>query len=293
MSRLRLPLVVCACCLFWAFLGALLAAFFRHALVGLVLGLLFGIGYTLIGFLASEKFPLDVWGAQLLENAWAPNLYEMLHALCAKTDMPLPTLYHIPRPEPNAFVVAGRDGNTAIIVTTGLTRHLEKTEVQAVAALMMARLATEVMPVWTIAATLSGMPLHLGLILRQRRGLVWLGTAILAVFAYPAAGLARLAWHEGIITAADYHAAHLAESPGALETALAKMEAAWTGDEEQAAAGSPATAFLFAVPPLAMPPAGASFWRRALAAFPYRHPNAAERGLRFLGEPAPLPTEPA
>ncbi len=92
------------------------------------MGLLFGIGYTVIGAWAAEKFPLDVWDAKLLENAWAPNLYEMLHELCAKMDMALPTLYSIPRPEPNAFVVAGRDGDTAIIVTDGLTRHLEQTK---------------------------------------------------------------------------------------------------------------------------------------------------------------------
>jgi heat shock protein HtpX len=293
LSRLRLPLVVCACCLFWAFLGALLGACFRHVLGGLILGLFFGIGYVWVGSLAAEKFPLDVWDAQLLENSWAPNLYEMLHELCAKTDMALPTLYHIPRLEPNAFVVAGRDGNTAIIVTSGLTRHMEKAEVQAVAALMMARLATEVMPVWTITATLAGMPLHLGLRLQQRRGLAWLGAAILALFAYPAAGLARLAWNEGIITAADYHAAHLAEWPGALETALAKMEAAWPGSEEQAMAGNPATAFLFAVPPLAAPPTGAPFWRRALAVFPYRQPNVAARAARLLAKPTPIPVEPA
>ena len=286
MSRFRLPLVVCACCLFWAFLGALLGALFRHALGGLVFGLLFGIAYTVVGGWASEKFPLDVWEAKLLENAWAPNLYEMLHELCAKTGLALPTLYSVPNPKPNAYVVAGRDGDTAIVVTNGLTRLLEQDEVQAVAALMMARLATDAMPAWTIASTLAGMPLHLGLLLRRKRGLAWLGTALLTVFAYPAAGLLRLAWSEGIVVAADYHAAHLAGRPGALETALLKMEAAWGG--EQAAGGNPATALLFAVPPLAMPPADAPVWQRALAAFPGRRPDAAARALRFLGEPAPV-----
>ncbi len=44
---------------------------------------------------------------------------------------------------------------------------------------MMARLATGAMPAWTIAATLAGLPLHLGMILRRKRGLAWLGTALL------------------------------------------------------------------------------------------------------------------
>ena len=291
MSRFRLPLVVCACCLFWAFLGALLGVIVRHGLPGLIFGLLFGIAYTVIGGWASEKFPLDVWEAKLLENAWAPNLYEMLHSLCAKTGMDLPTLYTVPHPKPNAYVVAGRDGDTAIVVTGGLTRLLDQEEVQAVAALMMARLATDVMPTWTIASTLAGMPLHLGMLLRRKRGLAWLGTALLTAFVYPSAGLLRLAWSEGIVVASDYHAAHLADRPGALETALVKMEAAWAEERGQAMAGNPATALLFAVPPLARPAADAPAWQCALAAFPSRHPDAAARAVRFLGEPVPIPAK--
>lgn len=291
MSRFRLPIVVCACCLFWAFLGALLGLLFRHALGGLIFGLLFGIAYTVIGGWASEKFPLDVWGAKLLENAWAPNLYEMLHALCATTRMELPTLYSIPRQEPNAFVIAGRDGDTAIVVTNGLTRLLEKDEVQAVAALMMARLATNAMPAWTIASTLAGLPLHLGMTLRGKRGLSWLGTGILTLFVYPAAGLLRLAWSQSVVIAADYHAAHLAERPGALESALVKIEAAWAGAGDQAMAGNPATALLFAVAPRLTPSAGDPLWQRTLSAFPARQPDAAARALRFLGPPTPTQTE--
>ena len=125
----------------WAHFSARL---FRHPLGGMIWGLLFGIGYVVFGSWAAEKFPSDILGAKLLENEWAPNLYEMLHELTAKMEVPLPTLYSVPLAKPNAFVVAGREGNTAIVVTNGLTRHLEKPEVQAVAALMMARLATGV-----------------------------------------------------------------------------------------------------------------------------------------------------
>lgn len=78
MSRLRLPFVVCVCCLFWAILGAALGAIFRHAVAGLILGLLFGVIYVVTGCGAAEKFPLDVWDAKLLESVHAPKLYEMI-----------------------------------------------------------------------------------------------------------------------------------------------------------------------------------------------------------------------
>ena len=288
MSQLRLPLVAAACGLFWVLLGLLGGGLFRHALGGAILGLLFGMVYVSLGMGASEKFPLDVWGAKLLENAWAPNTYEMLRELCPRMDMELPTLYSVPDARPNAFAVAGRDGNTAIIVTNGLTRHLEKDEVQAVLALMMARLATGVMPTWTIASTLAGLPLHLGFAVRGCKGLAWLGDGLLNVFAYPASGLLRLAWSEGLVTSSDYHAAHLSERPAALESALTKMEAAWAGDAPDS--GNPATSLLFAVPVTGGTPQ--AFWERVLATVPGRHPSAADRSERFLGEPGQTSAEP-
>ena len=286
MSRFRLPLIVIACGLFWTLLGAVLGGLFRHPLGGAICGLLFGLVYVSLGSGASEKFPLDVWDAKLLDNAFAPNTYEMLRELCPRMDMELPTLYHVPEPRPNAFTVAGRDGNTAIVVTNGLTRVLEKDEVQAVLALMMARLATGAIPAWTVGTTLAGLPLHLGQTLRGRKGLAWLGDGLLAAFAFPAAGLLRLTWSEAAVTAADGHAAHLAERPGALESALLKMEAAWA---EQP--GGLATSLLFAVP--VSGGIHAAFWERVVAAAPGPHPNATERCARFLGASAPAPAETA
>jgi len=292
LSRLRLIAGVAACDLFWAFFGAVLGALFRHPLGGFVCGLSFGVAYIVSCSWASDKYPGDVWGAALLENVNAPHLYEMLHTLCDRTGQALPTLYYIPRPEPNAFASAGRDGETTVIVTSGLTRHLEKDEVQAALALMTARLATGAMPGWTFAATLAGVPVQVGLTLQRRSGLGWLGTAILSVFVYPAAALMRLVWDEGVVTAADYHAAHLAEQAGSLAGALAKMEA-WL-IEEGGESNNPATALLFAVPPLPPLAANAPFWRRGLEQFPFRQPDAAVRAARFAEVvPAPVPAAPA
>lgn len=292
MSRLRLILGIGACGLFWAVFGAILGALFRHPLGGFVCGLIFGVIYIVSCSWASDKYPGDVWGATLLENVTAPHLYEMLRDLCDRTGQALPTLYYIPNSKPNAFVSAGRDGETTVVVTSGLTRHLEKDEVQATLALMMARLATGAMPGWTFAAALAGVPVQAGLTLQRRSGLGWLGLAILSVFVYPAAALMHLVWDEGVVTASDFHAAHLAEQAGSLGRALEKMEAGLT--EEDAEAGNPATALLFAVPPLPPLTANAPFWRRGLEQFPFRQPDAATRAARFAEVvPAAVPIAPA
>jgi len=289
LSRLRLPLVICVCCLFWAGLGALLGALSHHALLGLILGLLFGIGYVVFGSWAAEKFPLDVWDANLLESIHAPKLYEMIKALCERVDMETPILYYSTRPEPNAYAMERRESDPVIVVTSGLTRHLDKDEVQAVMALMIARLASGVMPSWTVTSTLAGLPLQIGLGL-HRRGQEGLGNALLMTFAHPAAALARLGWDAKVVTAADHHAAHLAEQPGALMSALIKIEAGQ--GEDLAWAGNPATAMLFAAPPLPITLADATPWRRALAAFPSRRPDVAARMARLSSSAASPPAQP-
>ena len=288
MSRLRLIAGGAACGRFWAVFGAVLGALFRHPTGGFVCGLIFGVVYIVSCSWASDKYPGDVWGAALLENVNAPNLYEMLRALCDRTGQALPTLYYIPSTAPNAFVSAGRDGETTIIVTSGLTRLLEKDEVQATVALMMARLATGAISGWTFAATLAGVPVQAGLTLQRRSGLGWLGTAVLSVFVYPASALMRLVWDEGVVTASDFHAAHLAEQAGSLGRALQKIEASLT--EEGGQAGNPATALLFAVPPLPASVPAAPFWQRGLTQFPFRQPDAATRAARFAEVvPTPVP----
>ena len=291
MSRLRIFLAVSVCVLFWGLLGLVFGAFARHPLGGLIWGLLLGGVYAAGCSYAAPKFPGDAWNAKLLENNSAPNLYEMLHALSARTAQELPTLYVSPRPEPNAFASAGRDGETTITVTSGLTRHLEKDEVQAVMALMMARLATGAMPAWTLASTLAGAMIAPGLYWQRRPGLQVLGNAWLAATALPAALLTRLAWDEAVVTASDDHAAHLSEQSGALGRALLKIKAGLT--EDGAAAGSPATALLFAVPPLLPQTAESSAWRRGLEAFPFCVPDAAARAASaseivpsYVAEPA-------
>lgn len=285
----RYFLAAAVCAGFWAAVGLLLGACGRHPLGGLIGGLLLGFAYIVACGWASDKFPGDAWDAKLLENSSAPNLYEMLHSLCARTGQPLPTLYYIPRSEPNAFVSAGRDGETAIYVTSGLTRSLEKDEVQATLALMIARLATGAMPGWTSVATLAGAPLSIGLS-QIRQGRQGLGAALLSVFAFPSAALVRMVWNEKTITAADYHAAHLAEQPGSLARALAKIEAgvsaastsASSAEENEMQIGNPATALLFAVPPVPPPsPGGEPLWHRGFAAFPSHVPDAAVRASRF------------
>lgn len=247
MPHLRSFLAVFVCGAFWTLLGLLLGAIFRHPWLGLSGGLSFGLGYCLFGSWAAEKYPLDVWEARMLTQDQAPNAYEMLLELSEKTDTPQPTLYTCSRPDTNAFVVAGREGSRAVVMSLGVTRQLERSEVQAILSLLMARLATGAMPGWTVTATLAGLPLYLGASLQKKPALSWLGVGINAVFTPLGQALLSIGCDPGVVLAADVHAAHLAEEPGALPSALAKIEAA--RDSQAVGAGGMGTEGLFVVSP--------------------------------------------
>lgn len=270
MSQLRSFLVVFVCGLFWVLLGLLVGAIFRYPWLGLTTGLVFGIGYCLFGSWAAEKFPLDVWEARLLSQDQAPNAYEMLLALSEKTDTPLPALYTCPRPDVNAFVVAGRDGSQAVVMSLGVTRHLDRSEVQAVLSLLTARLATGAMPGWTVTATLAGMPLYLGKRLKEKPATAWLGRGIQTVFTPLTQALLRLGCDPAVLLAADVHAVHLADEPDALPAALAKIEAVALEKAETSAPLAPGglgTDCLFVVPPFGLSDVAARM-ERAAAAIP-------------------------
>jgi Zn-dependent protease with chaperone function len=260
--RLRLALLFVICCGFWMALGAAVMAFVHQAGVGATLGLLFGVGYWMLASLASERFVLEAYGAQVLGELWAPDLCEVVRELSLKARILPPILYNIPLSAPNAFALGRKDGGPVIVVTNGLTKQLTPAEVRAVMALMIARLNQPESLAWPLAATVAGMPLY-GVCqpaLRDflRKFLPVDGTGltpvdrVLMFVATPLSAFALwLVCDRQSVAEADTAAAHLLGGSEALESALHKIEdrrpQTWWGKSPY----NPATAMLFAVPPIA------------------------------------------
>src|SRR3990172_13174704 len=70
-----------------------------------------GITFALVGavvmngiaYFFSDKIALAMSGAQPVTPEQAPRLYSITERLCAQTGLPMPKLYVIPQPAPNAF----------------------------------------------------------------------------------------------------------------------------------------------------------------------------------------------
>lgn len=90
--------------------------------------------YAVIQYFAAGKLAIAMNGARKVEKNDAPDLYNAVENLSITTGMPMPEVYIIDDPAPNAFAT-GRDPKHAIVgVTTGLLEIMDKRELTAVLA---------------------------------------------------------------------------------------------------------------------------------------------------------------
>ena len=88
--------------------------------------------YALIQYFMAAKLALALNGAKEIGRRDAPELYRTVENLTITAGMPMPKVYIIDDPAPNAFAT-GRDPDHAIVaVTRGLLEIMNSTELEAV-----------------------------------------------------------------------------------------------------------------------------------------------------------------
>jgi heat shock protein HtpX len=97
--------------------------------IGTVIG---SIVYALITYFAGAKMALAVNGAKQIEKSDNPRLWNIVENLSITDGLPMPKVYVIDDPAPNAFAT-GRDPNhSAVCATTGLLDMMTDSELQGV-----------------------------------------------------------------------------------------------------------------------------------------------------------------
>lgn len=90
--------------------------------------------YTIIQYFAAAKLATAVNGAREIEKRDNPRLYRIVENLTIATGMPMPKVYIMDDPAPNAFAT-GRDPKHAIVAaTTGILEVMDDRELEAVMA---------------------------------------------------------------------------------------------------------------------------------------------------------------
>lgn len=119
-------LVVIIAWLFVKFLGA-----DNNVMYYVIIGALV---YVVISYYTSSKVALKINGAREISKKENPEVYRIVENLAITEGLPMPKIYMIEDPAPNAFAT-GRDPNhSSVAVTTGLLKIMDKKELQGVLA---------------------------------------------------------------------------------------------------------------------------------------------------------------
>ena len=90
--------------------------------------------YAWLQYFIAGKLAMAMTGAQEIEKKDAPELWRVVENVAITSGMPMPKVYIIDDPAPNAFAT-GRDPKHAIVgATTGLLEIMDKRELEAVMA---------------------------------------------------------------------------------------------------------------------------------------------------------------
>ncbi|MDD4989199.1 MAG: M48 family metalloprotease [Candidatus Pacebacteria bacterium] len=119
--------------------------------------IIFSIGMNIVSYWYSDKIALASARAQPIEKSQAPQLWDIVENLSITAGLPMPRLYVIDDPAPNAFAT-GRDKNhAAIAVTSGLLRTMTKTELEGVLSHELSHIGNRDILLSTVVVVLVGL----------------------------------------------------------------------------------------------------------------------------------------
>ena len=123
---------------------------------GMKFGLIGAVLMNGIAYFFSDKIALMSSGAQPVSREQLPRLYEVMERLCAKARLPMPKLYVIPQPAPNAFATGRNPSHASVAVTAGLMELMNDDELEGVIAHELSHVRNYDILITSIAATLAG-----------------------------------------------------------------------------------------------------------------------------------------
>ncbi len=240
-----------------AFMGALFVGVgsiwgTSGALIALVIAALFNFGV----YFFSDRMALAAARARPIPEGEMPNVRSIVSSLAHREGMPMPKLYVIDSPQPNAFATGRNPKHAAVAVTTGILDLMTHQELEGVLAHELAHVRNRDILISTIAATMAAA---LTFIVRiafwtglggNRRDNNPLGAIIgivMIIVAPIAAMLIRLAISRSREFQADASGAEITGSPLALASALQKLE---MGTSQVPMDVNPAVSQLFIADPL-------------------------------------------
>jgi heat shock protein HtpX len=220
---------------------------------GLVFAFIVAMVMNVGSYWFSDKIVLRMYHAQPV----GPDhpLFRMTKRLADKAQLPMPKVYIIPDPSPNAFATGRNPDHAAVAATEGIMRLLSESELEGVIAHELAHVKNRDTLISTVAATIGATISMLG------QSALWFGAGrsndregpnpiavlAMAILAPLAATIIRAAISRQREFAADREGANIVGSPMGLAQALRRIEA---GVHQIPMDANPATSHMFIMQPL-------------------------------------------
>jgi heat shock protein HtpX len=123
---------------------------------GLVMAFLFAIALNGFVYWKSDSIALRANGARELAPGEQPRLVSIVGLLADRAGIPMPRVYLVDRPEPNAFATGRDPKHSAIAVTSGLLEAMDERQLIGVLAHELSHVKNRDTLIGTIAATIGG-----------------------------------------------------------------------------------------------------------------------------------------
>ncbi|HEX5126668.1 MAG TPA: zinc metalloprotease HtpX [Rhodocyclaceae bacterium] len=223
---------------------------------GMLIALMLGGAMNLWAYWFSDKMVLRMYNAQEVDATSSPYLYNIVSELAARAQLPMPRVYIIEEPQPNAFATGRNPEHAAVAATSGILQILSQRELRGVLAHELAHVKHRDMLLSTLSATIAGAISSLanfGMFFggRDSEGRTHPAVAIaVAILAPIAAMLIQFAISRSREFGADQGGAEISGDPNALADALAKIEAYVHGIPLHTADAHPETAQMMIMNPL-------------------------------------------
>ncbi len=196
----------------------------------------FAIGYAIVSYFAGAKMALAINRAKQIQKSDDPRLWRTVENLAITDGLPMPSVYIMDDPSPNAFATGRNYDNAVVCVTTGCLRIMDDNELQGVIAHELGHVKNYDMRVNTLAFALVGVISMIadfflrftfwggGREERENNQMLFILALVAAILAPLAATLLQLAISRRREYLADATGALTTRYPEGLASALEKIE---------------------------------------------------------------------
>lgn len=206
---------------------------------GAIFALVIAAGINFAMYFWSDKLAMKAARAHPIAEHELPQVYSIVRSLAQRENMPMPAIYWVESPQPNAFATGRNPKHAAVAVTRGIMELMTPQELEGVLAHELAHVRNRDILISSVAATIA---VALTFITRMAMWRAFLGggrrndnnpvALIISIASIILAPLAAVVIRSAISRSREYEAdrtgSQISGSPLALASALRKLEAGTT-----------------------------------------------------------------